>query len=77
MSTQTYVHSMNSMLGHGDKCKNCGFTGALVREPALFTTKPDLARHKGRPGDLVKEFIEETKESVSQEKKSLKKGQDI
>mgnify|MGYP003126101504 FL=1 len=48
-----------------------------MREPALFTTKTDLARHKGRPGDLVKEFIEETKESVSQEKKSLKKGQDI
>ena len=70
MSTQTYVHSMSSMLGHG-------LTGGLVREPAAFTTKADLSRLKSKPGDLVKEFIEETKESVSKEKESYKKGQDI
>lgn len=77
MSTQTYVHSMSSMLGHGDKCEACGLTGGLVREPAAFTTKADLSRLKSKPGDLVKEFIEETKESVSKEKESYKKGQDI
>ena len=77
MSTQTYVHSMSSVLDHTDKCRNCGFAGALVREPALFTTKSDLSKLKGKPGDVVKEFIEEAKESVSREKESLKRGEDV
>lgn len=74
MATQTYVHSMSTMLGQDDKCSACGSRGSLVREPAIFTTKSDLAGHKGKPGDLVNEFISDTKEAVSKEKQVLKKG---
>jgi len=77
MSAQTYVHSMDSILGRADKCKACGAAGSLTREPSLFTTKSDRPKIKKKTGDLVKEFIEEAKESVSKEKEIYKMDQDI
>ena len=77
MATQTYVHSMTSILGADDKCSACGTYGSLAREPAMFTTKSDSPQGRGSPGDLVKEFIEDTRGEIKKEKQTLKKGHKI
>jgi hypothetical protein len=74
MFTEVYVHSMKES---ADVCNSCGQTGSLVREPAAFTTRSTGLDSKRRPGELVKEFIEDVKKEVSSEKTDLMREYDV
>ena len=62
------VHSMFMKL---ENCDACGSDGALFRVPSLsYSTKNDTPV-KSKPGSVVKEFIQDARKEVEEEKKKL------
>ena len=55
-------------------CKVCGIVNALERRPsAFFLTKKESQIEGGsKPGDVVKQAIEETKQDLKQDQENLK-----
>lgn len=60
------VHSMSEKL---KDCETCKTKESLIRVPNLITKKID---QKGKVGDIVKQFIDDAKSEVAQEKKKMK-----
>jgi len=66
------LHSIKEKL---TDCKLCNSKKSLVRVPSIF-----MAAHKNKisqqkPGSLVKEFIEESKEDLKRQKEDLEQAQ--
>ena len=65
----------NMIINHGmddaeTDCPLCEEKGSLIKEISFFTAiKKEFSK---KTGDIVKEFIEESKEEISKEKKKLK-----
>ena len=60
------MHSMSEKL---KDCDACGTKESLTRVPNFVTKKID---RKGKAGDIVKQFIDDVKSEVAQEKKKMK-----
>ena len=66
----TAVHGMSERL---HDCESCGGVNSLHRKASIGSfKKKDLQK----PGELVKMFIEETRQSVREEKRQLTKDYD-
>tara|TARA_Y100000593_G_C4313930_1_gene339815 strand:+ start:264 stop:458 length:195 start_codon:yes stop_codon:yes gene_type:complete len=55
-----------------EECETCHSKGTIQRIPQITHTKKTINEEKPS-GSVVKEFIEETKKSVKEEKRELKK----
>ena len=69
----TISHSMTETV---EDCEACESASCLVRRPSVFSnikTKPDK---KEKTGDQVKEFIEDAKKELSQQKSGLREKND-
>lgn len=70
-NTMVINHSMSE---RAETCLECGATGSLHRVPSLFRAASTSGTNK--PGELVKAYIEQTKEAVREEKTTLRKDYD-
>ena len=50
------------------KCLKCGSAGTVYRIPSLLRVKKNGKDIPGKPGTIVKEFIESTRASVEEQK---------
>ena len=62
------LHSIKEKLTN---CKLCDTKNSLIRVPSAFTTAHKNKAPKQKPGNLVKEFIEESKEDLRHQKEDL------
>mgnify|MGYP003646317918 FL=1 len=65
------THSMSERL---TVCKDCN-AEELIRVPSDFTSAPTkkINNKVARPGSIVKEFIENTKQEIKNEKRDMTK----
>ena len=52
----------------------CETKGSLIRVPSGFTTVYKTQQTRRKPGSLVKEFIEDAKEDLKEQKNELEQG---
>jgi len=64
----TESHGMTEKL---TDCPECNTKGVLVKVPLSFSTQNNNVSKHGKPGDVVKRHIEETKREIEQEKRDL------
>jgi putative FmdB family regulatory protein len=62
------LHSIKEKL---TDCKLCDSVDSLVRVPSSFMSKQKNKNLKRKPGSVVKEFIETSKEELKSQKKGL------
>lgn len=55
-----------------EKCEKCGFIGALIRIPSMPISVK--VKEERKVGDLVKKFIEESREELQQQKQELEEN---
>lgn len=66
--TFTAFHGMTEVL---EKCKVCEVDGTVFRVPSIFSLFNNNTLQK--PGELVKEYIENTKQDILEQKQTLTK----
>jgi len=66
------VHGMFMKLRN---CDECGTDGSLFRIPSASFTA-NMPSKDDKPGQIVKDFIEEAREEVQKEKERMKEGLD-
>jgi putative FmdB family regulatory protein len=66
------VHGMFMKLRN---CDECGTDGSLFRIPSTSFTA-NMPSKDDKPGQIVKDFIEEAREEVQKEKERMKEGLD-
>ena len=62
------LHSIKEKL---TDCKFCNSKDSLIRVPSIFMTAYKDKKTEHRPGDIVKEFIEESQEDLKKQRKEL------
>ena len=65
------THSIKEKLKDCDLCET---KGSLIRVPSGFTTVYKTQQTRRKPGSLVKEFIEDAKEDLKEQKNELEQG---
>jgi len=66
-------HSMSETIEH---CEACDATGTLVRMPSMFLHIKETSKQETTAASRVKEFIEEAKDDLSEQKKILRDKND-
>ena len=72
-SETTISHSMTETV---EDCVVCESTDCLVRRPSVFSNIKTKPEKKEKPGARVKEFIEDAKKELSQQKSELREKND-
>lgn len=63
----------HSIKERAEDCTICGTEGALIRIPSVpMVIKRKSAKAGHKPGHLIKDFIESTREEIKSEKNDLK-----
>ncbi len=63
-------HSMKESI---EECELCTTEGALQRVPSAFNSQITKGHGKKKAGEVVKAFIEESREEVKKEKEKMKR----
>ena len=74
ISCEKIISIFHSFSDKPTDCGLCGVANSLLRDystPFNFTSKP--IERKTKPGEVVRQHIEETKEEIKQEKERLEK----
>jgi len=69
----TISHSMTETV---EDCEVCELTNCLVRRPSVFSNIKAKPEKKEKAGAQVKEFIEDAKKELSQQKSELREKND-
>ena len=64
-------HSMKESI---EKCELCTVEGTIQRIPSTFNSQITKKHGKKKVGEIVKTFIEESREEIKKEKERMKRG---
>jgi putative FmdB family regulatory protein len=70
------VHSMSERL---TDCEHCNGKGSLKRLPSAFRliNKPTSIDNTTRPGEVIRDHIEETKREIEQQKEEMTREYEV
>jgi len=69
----TISHSMTETV---EDCEVCEVSSSLTRRPSMFSNIKREPEQKQKAGDYVKNFIEEAKQDLHEQKDNLRKKND-